>query len=364
MKVLVVDDSKTMRDMISHLLGEISHQEFEVILAETGQEAVDLYTEHDPKVVLLDYLLPDINGIEVIKSLDENKKQLPVIMVTSFDDVQLAIDAMGIGAKGYILKDRLSVDSLWIGIKDMLDKIAVQEKLEFNQKELKRSNIELEQFANIVCHDLQAPLRNIAQFTGLIKKDYEEGMDEKMRGYFAHVENSSKNMQELIKDLFDYSKVSIEKAEFEEVDCNAALEKTLSNLHTDIEENNAKVTYDSLPKVKGRETQISELLQNLIANGLKYQREDQVKIHVGVEKKGKEWLFSVKDNGIGMKEHSLEMIFLPFKRLNNTGFSGSGIGLAVCKKIVEQHKGSIWVDSEEGVGSVFFFTLPAESFDN
>lgn len=167
-------------------------------------------------------------------------------------------------------------------------------------------------------------------------------------------------MQQLITDLFTYSRVETHSKPFEPVDCNGVFVTVVQNLRMAIEEHKAKVTHDPLPVVLADNWQIVQLLQNLIANGIKFHREETPMVHLSAQRRGNEWLFSVRDNGIGIPNEFLEKIFVIFQRLKPRGtYPGTGIGLAICKKIIERHGGRIWTDSEPGKGSTFCFTLPA-----
>ena len=229
-----------------------------------------------------------------------------------------------------------------------------------NAEELRRSNQELEQFAYVASHDLQEPLRMVAGFTQLLAKRYQGKLDKDADEFIAFAVDGATRMQALIKDLLAYSRVGTRGGPFTAVDCNAALAKVLDNLKAAISDAQATVTQDSLPTVAGDETQIQQLLQNLIGNGIKYHDSRPPQIHVGCARDGDMWRFSVKDNGIGIEPEHAERIFVIFQRLHTQKeFPGTGIGLALCKKIVERHRGRIWVESEPGKGSTFYFTLPA-----
>jgi PAS domain S-box-containing protein len=235
-------------------------------------------------------------------------------------------------------------------------------------QELKRSNQELEQFAYVASHDLQEPLRAVTGYSQLLGQEYQELFDESAQEYFAYIVDGAKRMQQLIQDLLAYSRVATRGQEFSPVDCNALLNIALSNLHVAIAQSNAIITHDPLPEILADKTQLIQLFQNLIGNAIKFRKQEPPQIHIGAVKKYQEdgeefsqsptWLFSVKDNGIGIKPQYLERIFEVFRRLHTRReFSGTGIGLAICKKIVERHNGQIWAESQPGVGTIFYITL-------
>ena len=225
--------------------------------------------------------------------------------------------------------------------------------------ELRRSNQELEQFAYVASHDLQEPLRKIASFCNLLESRYAEQLDERANVYLHYIVDGAMRMQALVNDLLLYSRVTTRGMEFALTDTNDVLQEALANLDVAVAESNACVTHDPLPTAYGDTKQLARLFQNLIGNAIKYRGEAPPEVHVSVLKKGDEWVFSVRDNGIGIAPEYAERIFVIFQRLHTREeYGGTGIGLSVCKKIVERHGGRIWVESEEGCGATFYFSLP------
>ena len=228
--------------------------------------------------------------------------------------------------------------------------------------ELTHLNEELEQFAYISSHDLQEPLRMITSYLQLLQRKYQGNLDDKADKYINFAIDGAARMQNLIIDLLEYSRVGTVDEEPESIDCEFILDKVLSNIKAVIKENNATISHDPLPEVMADSTQLVQVFQNLILNGIKFHGEETPKIHIAAEKKASEWVFSVQDNGIGIDPQYSERIFEIFKRLNSRErYPGTGIGLAICKKIIERHGGRIWVESELGKGSTFYFTLPINS---
>lgn len=225
--------------------------------------------------------------------------------------------------------------------------------------DLRRSNQELEQFAYIASHDLQEPLRMITGYTSLLAKRYKGKLDSEADEFIDYAMDGAKRMQALINALLTYSRVGTKGKEFTPTDCEAVLQSAFGNLEVVIKDSSALVTHDPLPIVVGDGSQLQQLLQNLIDNGIKFRNEKAPVIHVSCRREGKEWLFSVKDNGIGIDPQYAERIFVLFQRLHTRAeYPGTGIGLAVCKRIVGRHGGRIWVESEPGTGATFNFTLP------
>ncbi|MCE9537620.1 MAG: PAS domain S-box protein [Bacteroidetes bacterium] len=243
--------------------------------------------------------------------------------------------------------------------RDITEKKKAETNLIQLSLELARSNQDLEQFAYIASHDLQEPLRTISSFVQLLDKNKSETIDEETKEYFQFITKATDKMKNLIRDLLAYSRVG-KSIELSTVDCNIILKEVIAEMDTSIKESKAQITSAILPKVKGNEVQLKKLFQNLISNGIKFRKKNSIpEINISVEEKETEYVFAVKDNGIGIEDKNIDKVFLLFQRLNSeTEYSGTGIGLAICKKIVAMHGGKIWVDSKMGEGSAFSFTLP------
>ena len=230
--------------------------------------------------------------------------------------------------------------------------------------QLERSNEELQQFAYVCSHDLQEPLRVISNYTQLLSKRYHRQLDEKADLFIGFAVDASKRMQDLINDLLAYSRLQTRERKFSPVDCNNVVQMALANLEILMTETGATVDYDSLPTIEGDQSQLLQLFQNLVGNALKFRSKEAVLIKISAQQKDNAWLFAVHDNGIGIEMQFEDRIFLIFQRLHTKEeYSGSGIGLAVCKKIVLRHGGRIWVESVAGSGSTFYFTFPISAPD-
>jgi PAS domain S-box-containing protein len=247
-----------------------------------------------------------------------------------------------------------------VSFRDVTLRKQAQEVLAKRTSQLERSNTELEQFAYVASHDLQEPLRMITGYTNLLSKRYKGKLDGDADEFIGFAVDGANRMRALINDLLTYSRVGTQGKIFEPTDCELLLGQVLLGLQVVIQESAAKVTHDPLPTLMGDDVQLGQLFQNLIGNALKYRNGQEPTVHIGCERRKSEWLLSVRDNGIGIDPRFAEKIFVIFQRLHTREqYPGTGIGLAVCKRIVERHGGRIWVESEPGSGSTFHFTLPA-----
>lgn len=233
--------------------------------------------------------------------------------------------------------------------------------LEVVNQKLVNSNQEMEQLVYAASHDLQEPLRTVTNYISLLQEDYSGVLDETAEKYLHFIKRSAGKMQELIKDLLDYSRIG-RNITLNDVDCKKLIQDVINEMNATITENNAQISFKGLPALKGDETKLRQLFQNLISNAIKFRRKDvQPVITVTASEQDSMYLFSVKDNGIGINEKYIPKLFVIFQRLHSDKeYKGTGIGLATCKKIVLLHNGNIWVESKEGEGSTFYFLLPKE----
>jgi len=235
-----------------------------------------------------------------------------------------------------------------------------EEELTERAEELARSNAELEQFAYVASHDLQEPLRMVTSYVELLARRYEGELDSDADDFIAYAVDGANRMQTLIQGLLAYSRVQSRGEGFVPTDTEAAVGHAMANLQASIEESGAAVTHEPLPTVSGAEVQLVEVFQNLIGNAIKFRGEEPPRVHISAQQENGEWTFSVGDNGIGIDPQHQERVFAIFQRLHGRDeYPGVGMGLALCKRIVERHGGRIWVESEEGKGSRFCFTIPA-----
>ena len=295
---------------------------------------------------------------EVNGYLPKDIKDLILGVVESGDNKSLDIPC---NDKIYAIMLVPIIESRYVNMygSEITDRKRAEEDLYRTLDELKRSNAELEQFAYVASHDLQEPLRGIAGFAQLIQHRYQGQLDSRADEYITHIVDGTQRMQTLINDLLAYSRIGRRGEPIQVIKAEAALQASLENLNLAIQEYGASITSEGLPTVQADPTQLIQLFQNLIGNALKFRAERTPHIHIGATAAGDFWQFSVHDNGIGIEPQYFERIFQVFQRLHTRReYKGTGIGLAICKKIVERNGGRIWVESEVGQGTTFYFTLP------
>jgi light-regulated signal transduction histidine kinase (bacteriophytochrome) len=231
--------------------------------------------------------------------------------------------------------------------------------LKLMNERLKKSNEELEQFAYIASHDLQEPIRMISNFSELLKQDFYDELSEEGRDYIDVISEGSERMAEIVSDLLDYSRIERRKKPFQDVDLNVVLKEAMSNIDLLIKNKEARITYDELPCVYADKVQLALVFQNLISNAIKFVKDKMPIVQISAYDKEDQHVISIKDNGIGISKEYHDKIFEIFKRLHSKDeYPGTGIGLSSCKKILERHRGDIWLESEPGKGSTFYFSIP------
>lgn len=257
-------------------------------------------------------------------------------------------------------------EGVFIYMTDITERKHAEEKLARYAEDLKKSNIDLERFASITSHDLQEPLRVAKISAQLFAKKFSDIIDEEGRGIISTIEDNTDRMMQLVQGILEYSRIGKQEShsDYRQVDCQDVLKDVERNLRERLLETKATVTHDPLPTVYGHPIQLLQLFQNIVDNAIKFRGKNPPKIHISAKQQGQEWIFSVQDNGIGFEMQYQDRIFDIFKRLHTSSqYPGTGVGLATCKKIVEQHGGKIWAESQPGNGSTFFFTVPMVQCD-
>lgn len=359
LRALVVEDDAADVDLVRRALRNGGF-DMQCDVVQTAAEFTERIRNGNYELVLADYRLPGWNGMETVEILRQQGFDIPVVLVSGSLGELKAVECIKQGASDYVLKDDL--ERLPGSVDRALREKKLRDEHRQTQQELARSNRELEQFAYVASHDLQEPLRMVAAYTQLLAERYKGKLDATADKYMNYAVDGALRMQSLVRDLLAFSRVGRNGREPQALDLNGVLQLVLSNLQTLVRETNAEVRHEHLPEVVVDATQIIQLFQNLIANALKFRANAAPRVSITAEQRESEWVFSVTDNGIGIAAEDAENIFVIFKRLHTQAeYPGSGIGLAICKKIVEQHGGRIWVESRPGAGSTFKFTLPISS---
>ncbi len=390
-KILVVDDEHFNIEIILGLLPK----EYEIISASDGKMALAKVEETSPDMILLDVIMPELNGFEVCRKLKSNEKTMciPVVMVTSLTEKEDRIRGIEAGADDFLNKpvDKYELNArvksllrvkkyhdelleeqeklrhlnehLEDKVKERTASLAAevemrkkaQDLLQITLKELARSKAELEQIVFIASHELQQPLQAVSSNLGHLGNSYKgKFLDKDAWEIVGNAVDGTVGMQRRINDLYTYSRMGTKK---EPTDTVVALNEALTNLGVVIKKTGTQITHDKLPVVMCDPEQLCQLFHHLLDNAIKFKSASPPKVHIWAGQVGDDWVFSVQDNGVGIDPKYVDNLFLISERVRE-GQPKTGIGLAICKKIVERHGGKIWVESEKGNGSTFHFSIP------
>jgi signal transduction histidine kinase len=368
LRVLLIEDSPSDAEIE---IVELRRAGFDVAadVVDTREQVRERLKKNTYDVILADYSLPNFRGMDALNIVRESSLTTPLILVTGALNSETAVECVKQGAMDYVLKDHLA--RLAISVRRALEDVRLrqeraraQEQLANKVEELARSNCDLEQFAYVASHDLQEPLRMVAAYTQLLSERYQGKLDSTADRYIGYAVEGATRMQALLEDLLAFSRVGRSGAIPAPTDLNSAVDEVLKNLALALKEHSVTVTCNPLPTIMADRFQIVQLFQNLLGNAIKFRAKRNPCVTISAESKGPDWLFSVFDNGIGIAEEHKDLVFKIFQRLHTrTEYSGNGVGLAICKKIVEHNGGRIWVESELGRGSNFRFTFPAAVAD-
>lgn len=368
--ILIVDDVSTnLQVLTSHL----ESGGYVTLVARGGQEAIERAEFARPDLILLDVVMPGMDGFETCRRLKQSAttRDIPVIFMTALTAIDDKVNGFRAGAVDYVTKP-LNAEEVLARVDTHLTLFALRQQLaaqngqlrqeirtrEHAQAALQRSNAELEQLAYVASHDMQEPLRMIASYLQLVADRYGDRLDADGHEFIGYAVDGAKRMQALISDMLAFSRVTTKARPFDSVDCAKVVATAKLHLQIAIKESGAVITESRLPTVLGDATQLVQLLQNLIGNAIKFRGEAALRVHVSAEATDDAWILSVSDNGMGIAPEYFERIFVLFQRLHGRrDYPGTGIGLALCKRIVERHGGRIWVESHPGQGSVFKFNL-------
>ncbi len=402
--ILLVDDEPANLLALEAVLESLGQN---LVKTSSGVEALRHLIDKDFAVILLDVMMPGMDGFEtaeLIRQRDRNR-HTPIIFLTAIGKTETAMfQGYALGAIDYmvkpfdpgVLRSKVSVlVDIYLKTQEVIrlnDELRLENEnrkrteeelrrseemlknlnanlearvakrtaaVEESSRQLTRINEELEQFVYASSHDLQEPLRTMTSFLELIERRNRDKLDEDSKRFIEFAVKSAEHMRSLINGLLEYSRVTVKEKKFKNVDCNLVVKRVLEQLYASLQESGGKVECLPLPEVYGEPLLLGQLFQNLIGNALKFRNELPPRVEVGAEKREREWLFWVKDNGIGIEPRFFQQIFRLFQRLHSRAeYPGAGLGLAVCRKTVELHGGKIWCESELEKGSSFYFTIP------
>lgn len=348
--VLIIDDSEDDRELYRRTLAKSAGSNYEIAEAEDGEAGLARLDEQSPDCVLLDYSLPGRNGVEVLKRLRARHPFVPVVMLTGQGSETVAVTAMQEGAQNYISKATITPEALQRAIRVAIEHCAMQRRIQEQ-----RSSLEI--FTRALAHDLKEPVRTIKSFLSVISS--QETLSERGRGYFGYIQNSADRMEALIDAVYLYTRLDggPQQISKELCDLGSVLKDAKADVSALIRERKAAVVGDALPHVLANRRQLMQVLQNLLCNAIQHCPDAPI-IRVTASEEADHWLIRVADNGPGIDAAHREKIFEPFKRLAQPNAQGLGLGLAICKRIVELHGGKIWCEAATGRGAVFAFSLP------
>ena len=366
-KVLLVDDVPANLFAMRHVLADL---DCELQEACSGEEALAQALRRPFAVILLDVQMPGMDGFETASLLRgaTETARTPIIFVTAFDSGGESV-ARGyeLGAVDYLFKPvdshllRCKVE-VFLELDRQRRELDVMDELQRSQAQLERSNRDLEQFVRTISHDLREPLRSVSSHLQLVERRFGTALGEDGARWIGYAVSGAKRMHALIGDLLRFSQVGGTAGPGESADSEAVLDTVLMDLCTCIEDAGAVIEHDALPTVSAHRSEVALVLQNLLANAIRYRGPEPPRIRIGARVEGEQAVFSVRDNGQGIEERHFEKIFGVFERLDPERLGGTGIGLAIVKRLVERRGGRIWVESSPGEGSTFHFSLPrAES---
>ena len=359
LSVLLVEDNDIHADLIRRHLADVGNDRVKLLHAGKLSDALAILDCTNIDAILLDLSLPDSQIDETLPRVIERRGDVPIIVLTSLNDLEFGARAVQQGAQDYLVKTDLGSQLLLRAIRYAIERKKTQEKLESYAADLERSNDHLKNFAHTVAHEVKSPLGVVATCLQMLHDKYQSRFDGETKEIVQDASSSIRGLADLVNELLEFARVGSEEQEFATVDMEVVFYQVYAQLRPTIRAAGAMLTHDPLPKVRGNEVQLRQLLQNLIGNAIKYRSNERPTIHVTVQDQPRHWTVLIRDNGLGIPREFHDKIFEVFVRLHHSSdIPGTGIGLAFCKRIVENHGGRIWVESNPGHGSVFCFTLP------
>jgi len=358
LNVLLVEDNDTHAHVVRRYIKKATLAHATLVHVERLSAALERIAKGGIDALLLDLSLPDSRITATLPRVIEAYPDMPVVILTSLNDLDFATAAVQQGAQDFLVKSELSSELLIRSILYAIERKKTQEKLETYAAELERSNEHLRGFAHTVAHEVKSPLNVVSACLQWVQSKYAVQFDSESRELLADSAAAIRGMTELVNELLEFGRAEVHDIDFGDVDLEAVFYQAYVLLRPEIKRSRATVTHDPLPTTRGNEVQIRQLLQNLIGNAIKYRGEAPPQIHVSASEANGELLLSVRDNGLGISDSDRERVFDAFVRVHqSTDVPGTGIGLAFCKRVVENHDGRIWVESELGCGSTFYVAL-------
>lgn len=358
MKLLLIEDNDDHAELVQRHLGRMKPPPGEVQRTGRLSDGIAQLADREFDVILLDLSLPDSEATQTLSRIIDHAPRTPVVVLTTIEDLELATRSVKQGAQDFLVKSKLSSDMLYRSIRYAIERKETQSKLQRYAERLERSNHELQQFAHTIAHEVRSPLSVVTTFCAILEHKYGELLDDQTKEYLESTLSAVAGLDELVNELLQFASAECENKPLEPTDAEAALQEAISGLRVAIMESGATITHAPLPTVLANATQLRQLLQNLIGNAVKYRGARPPRIHISTSSSGNCWTFSVKDNGIGIEASDLQRVFNMFERgLGSEKYTGTGIGLAFCKRIIDQHGGRIWIESQPGEGSTVHFTL-------
>jgi signal transduction histidine kinase len=360
LNALLVLEDKEEALLLRKNLEAVSGVVFNIHEVPSPGQALQLLDTNSYELLFADYSLPGFQDILQLQKGASCSNATALIVLIPGKDRELAVKCLEDGALDYLLKGKENSETLNRILRYYSERTRLLSDLEKTRAELENSRGELEQFAYISSHDLQEPLRMISSYLGLLTQRSKGQLDQSNQEFIGFAVDGARRMKNMIHDILDFSRVNSRGKEFIEVSLNKLAEDARSTLEKDYPEVVVQFTIGDLPVLWVDRNQMIRVLRHLFDNALKYRSGPSVKIHTDSRKVGSEWIFSVRDNGIGIDERFFERIFTIFQKLHTPEeYEGTGVGLALSKRIIERHGGRVWVESKKGEGCTFFFTLPA-----
>lgn len=353
-QLLILEDDRVDAELYERLLSKIKGYVFETTVASRGLDALQLIDNQPPDLIIADFLLPDMTGVEFIRQLKQRHDldSLPLIMVTGHGNEEVVVQALQMGAKDYLVKESLNRNGLHRSVHNALEHAIVCRQL-ISKKE------EMEHFISRSSHDLRSPVSQMVTLSNLLLKKYSNGSsDDSFLQHLELLSDVAHNSLSLIDTLSEYAHAGRNSRRFQTISSNRIINNVLKNLQGDIQQAQAQVHIEALPEVYGDMVSLQQLVQNIISNSLKYRKRDLPPLlTISAEETVDEVRIEISDNGIGCPQGKVGEIFEPFVRLHTEEVSGHGVGLATCVKIVQQHEGKIWATSGVDKGMTVYFTL-------